>query len=104
MAASYSSSRQFPGEYDTIFDALTKATMHCGFTVTRQDKTSGMIEAKTEFSDISLGEKIIIQLHKDGRVTLKSKCILPTQLFSWGKNKQNISKILMMANSLLGVS
>lgn len=104
MAASYSSSQQFPGEYDKIFDALTKATVHCGFTVTRQDKTSGVIEAKTEFSDTSLGEKILIQLHKDGRTLLKSKCILPTQLFSWGKNKQNINKILMMTHSLLGVS
>lgn len=104
MAANFSSSQHFSGEYDKIFDALMQAAMRCGFGVTLHDKSSGVIQAKTDFSMKSFGEKIHIQLNKDGFAAVKSECALPTQIISWGKNKKNVNRLLMMTTSVLNES
>src|SRR5690349_17364217 len=59
-----------------------------------REQTADRIVASTSVSIASWGEEISITFMLDSRITVTSKCALPTQCFDWGKNKANVRKFL----------
>ena len=56
-------------------------------------KTHNKIIAKSDINFWSWGEVIQIDI-RESYITLTSKCSFPLQCFDWGKNKENISKLV----------
>ena len=53
------------------------------------------IYVKSKANLWSWGEKIEIKLIGNS-INITSKCALPTQIFDWGKNKQNIAQLIII--------
>jgi hypothetical protein len=43
----------------------------------------------------SWGENITVQRVAADRITVRSECSFPTQVFDWGRNEQNVKRFLM---------
>ena len=59
----------------------------------RQD-TNRYIFASATISMASWGEKITVQFLPNGSISVSSACAFPVQIFDWGKNKQNIDRLI----------
>ena len=81
--------------FEQKYEKSLKALKLIKALVTNQDKDSGKIEAKTGFSLKSFGEKVEIKINpKTNEVLISSKPSVPTTLFDYGKNLENVQKIL----------
>ena len=41
----------------------------------------------------SFGERVLVT-REEGRIVLRSSCVLPTQCMDWGKNRRNIQSLV----------
>ena len=81
--------------FEQKYEKSLKALKLIKAVVTNQDKNSGKIEAKTGFSLKSFGEKVEIKINpKTNEVLISSKPSVSTTLFDYGKNLENVQKIL----------
>ena len=48
--------------------------------------------AKVSMSRTSWGERVEVSLANPGMLVIRSRGILPTQIFDWGKNKRNVER------------
>lgn len=51
------------------------------------------VVARIPMNMFTYGERVTVSVDDDGKLTAKSKCLWPMQLFDWGKNKQNINEL-----------
>ena len=59
------------------------------------------IHATTSMGFRSYGEKIDVTIGPDGTLHVRSKCSWPLQLFDWGKNQDNVDKLLQKVGQVL---
>ena len=52
------------------------------------------LRASTGISLWSWGERITVEVERDGRLFVRSACIFPTQCIDWGRNRKNIERLL----------
>ncbi len=52
------------------------------------------ISAHVNVNFWSWGERIVVRFFGEGNLCLTSKCLLPTQCFDWGKNQQNVIRLI----------
>jgi hypothetical protein len=57
-------------------------------------KAPGVFESDVGFSLVSWGERVTVDVRKEGIVEIASESKLPTTLVDWGKNLENLSKVL----------
>jgi hypothetical protein len=50
---------------------------------------------------VSYGEKVIIDIERDGRVRVRSECSSPLQWMDWGKNSSNVRQFLGMLDDIV---
>ena len=58
-----------------------------------EEKDDGFV-AVTDINLRSFGERVSINLLPDNFIQITSKCVLMTQCFDWGKNKENVTKFI----------
>lgn len=58
------------------------------------EETTERIIASSSINLLSWGEKIIINILPDKKISVTSKCIFPLQCLDWGKNKANVRKFI----------
>ena len=63
-----------------------------------KNESDSEINASNKINFLSWGEKIIIKFLDSNRVSITSKCVLPTQRFDWGKNGKNVNSLLSLLN------
>ena len=59
-----------------------------------RQETDQMIIASATMSAMSWGEKITVQFLPNGSISVCSACAFPLQLVDWGKNRQNVERLL----------
>ena len=78
-----------------------KAGLHAlGWTI--RQETNQTIVASATISLHSWGEKISIQFLPNGSVSVTSACAFPLQIYDWGKNKQNVDRLMHAIKSQFG--
>lgn len=86
----------FPAFHQTLLPgahtpaAVAAAMQRAGWTLVQQNEDR--ITGKVGLNLWSFGETVTATL-ADGRVTLRSACVLPTQCFDWGKNRRNVDAL-----------
>jgi len=90
MTAKFEDSRNYQDSPDKLFDRAIIALKECGFKIKETHIETNLLKAKATFSLWSWGEIIEVNISDNGMVTTKSTCTLPSQIFSWGKNKTNV--------------
>lgn len=93
MTAKFEERAIVNGSFNTIFEKCVEAIQHCKFEIVSISERYGLITAKAGFSFWSWGETITVSLSRSGEILVKSECVLPTQVISWGKNEANVNKI-----------
>lgn len=57
----------------------------------------GLVKASVRANSLSWGEQITVSLTQGAEgadVVVRSECSFPLQIFDWGKNKENVERIL----------
>jgi len=49
--------------------------------------------ARTAFGFWSVGERLVVEVESDGTVTVRSECLMPTQMLDWGRNRRNVNAV-----------
>ena len=85
--------------YDSAFDLSVEAIKKIqGSSMSKEDRSSGIIEAKTGISFTSLGDVITIKLSKINdertKVDVESCTAVSTVMFDYGKNQKNVDTII----------
>lgn len=85
--------------YDNAFDLSMEAIKKIqGSNISKEDRASGIIEAKTGISFTSLGDIITVKLSKinDDRtkVDVSSCTAASTVMFDYGKNQKNVDTLI----------
>lgn len=75
-------------DLDEFREKLKRVLAELPFLILRQD--NDRIILKVGWTIWSWGENIIIDLSKNGQVTVLSKCVFPLQCIDYGKNKENV--------------
>src|SRR5947208_15368755 len=82
-------SRRYGLSLDVLREAVARALYELDWTGC--GNWSGRVfVADVRVNFWSWGEKITIEIDRDGMVWIESKCSLPTQCFDWGKNQGNV--------------
>ncbi|MBR9921259.1 MAG: hypothetical protein GYB31_10510 [Bacteroidetes bacterium] len=92
MTAQYSDTKAFDPTVGDLFEDCLAALKECGFKIKETDYDTGLIKARSAINLWSWSEKIEVQIYQGGEVTATSKCLVPTQMTSWGRNKQNVER------------
>lgn len=90
MAARYEKNFSFSLSKVNFKARLQKLVSDNNFRYSEEDD---LIVITTKANLFSWGEKIEIYFIEDNLVRVRSKCILITQIFGWGKNKRNVKMI-----------
>jgi hypothetical protein len=78
---------------EELIQLVKTAVNDCEFLIEKDGEDTFPFHAKANVSGTSWGEKIIINL--DGReITARSECAFFAQCFDWGKNKENVVRLL----------
>ena len=94
MAASDTQSRRFDATPEDLEEAVDRALDDIRASGVNWNRAATKVRASTEFSFWSYGENLTIELFEDGEVEIRSECMFPLQLFSWGKNGRNCRRFL----------
>jgi hypothetical protein len=95
MATSKELVQAFPGDYDTVFDAVVTALQVEGMRIVAADKATGSIQVSSNMSLASWGENVGVQVGVDpaGHVQVAVRSALKFGLVDWGKNQNNINRV-----------
>lgn len=87
-----------------VFNELSKMFMIAEFKVEYVNPERYQIYLSGNMSLKSFGEDIIISFYdpmdEGARIIIYSKCKMPTALFDYGKNRQNVERIAKYITSL----
>ncbi len=92
MAAKFKHTETYPLAKAELLEQVKRALAHCKFKITEIGEDEGVIHAKSAVNFWSWREKIEVNIDADGSVSMKSECVLPTQVVDWGKNKKNVQQ------------
>lgn len=89
---------QYP--YTQVFDIARAALMGMGTAIQQADPHNGTLIAQTGTTVQSFGEIISVQMRPAGTnqtdIHIQSASAVPTTMFDWGKNQQNLNAFEMM--------
>ena len=97
MPSTYNESRNYAASRQVVFAQTVAALNALGFRVKNSSEANGVIEAERDISVLSWGEKIKITIASTSggsQVNVESKSAYPLQAVDWGKNKENVQRIL----------
>ena len=97
MPSTYNESRIYAASRQVVFAQTVAALNALGFRVKNSNEANGVIEAERDISVRSWGEKIKITItptNGGSQVNVESKSAYPLQAVDWGKNKENVQRIL----------
>jgi len=93
---------QLPLSYDRAFDLSMEAVSLMDCTVQKEDRFRGTIIAKTGMSSKSFGEIVSIEITQAAtnsvQIQISSRPKQRTALFDFGKNLDNVDKIIRFLN------
>jgi hypothetical protein len=84
-----------------LLDAVDQALEELGWDADYTGPSS--LSARVGVNFLSWGERVSINV-RDGKVRVRSECSLPTQCFDWGKNRQNVDRLLDCIDKVLSRS
>ena len=73
-------------------ELLEKALANLSYPILKKSKDQ--IILKVDWSVWSWGERINIDFSRPGVVTITSECAFPLQCIDYGKNKENVKKLI----------
>ena len=97
MPSVYNESRDYTASKQVVFKQTVAALSALGFRIKNNNEASGLIEAEKDISVRSWGEKIKITVTSStagSQVNVESKAAYLLQAVDWGKNKENVQRIL----------
>jgi hypothetical protein len=102
MTANHQMNRQYTTDFDLLFMKCQEAIKLCAFELQESDSSSGYIKAKTKMSWKSFGENIELRINHNGAINITSTSSVPTTLYDYGKNKENIESLFRTLDTLIG--
>lgn len=93
LTSTFEDTRPLEAPREVIFRFALIAAEECRFKVRISNQKVGFIRLRTRTSFWSWGEYVDIKITEAGVVRIKSRCVLPTQLVSWGKNRGNVQRL-----------
>jgi hypothetical protein len=85
--------RRYDSSPDALREAVARALSALGWTA--YGNWSGRcFVAEVGYNFWSWGEKISVEIDREGKIRVESRCMLPTQCFDWGKNQCNVDAFL----------
>ncbi len=94
MTASYEKTFRASFDRESFIARVRNLVTNKNFSCSREND---VIVILTNPNLFSWGEKIKIQFIENNIVRVKSKCVLKTQIFDWGKNRRNVKMICELA-------
>ena len=94
MAAGYETTRSFDGGRRDIEEALLVVLRDLGLRWLGDLSGKDSLTVKVPINDCSWGERIEVQFVGPRTVRIGSKCVMPFQLYDWGKNKRNVLAVV----------
>jgi hypothetical protein len=93
----------FDADAGTVFDAFAAAVAALRARVERQDRDAGLLEARTRMGMRSWGERLTVEVTRGsgGRTHVAVSSKLRAQLVDWGKNRENVDRIMRAASAAL---
>lgn len=94
-----------PYGIDAVWGALLSGLANSKFKIVSTDEAAHTMEIKTGISLRSWGEKLHVELASEAegtRVSIRSAAKLGTTLFDYGKNAENVRKIVEIIQTQLG--
>lgn len=91
------------GTYDEVFRAVGQALTEHDFTIREKNYDKGIVTAEVPWTMKSFGERIQMQLRPQKEYVhlhILSTCKLETQLFDWGKNRENVDRLFESVKKL----
>ena len=98
-------SQVVPYGIDAVWGALLSGLANSKFKIVSTDEAAHTMEIKTGISLRSWGEKLHVELASEAegtRVSIRSAAKLGTTLFDYGKNAENVRKIVEIIQTQLG--
>ena len=98
-------SQVVPSGIDAVWGALLSGLANSKFKIVSTDEAAHTMEIKTGISLRSWGEKLHVELASEAegtRVSIRSAAKLGTTLFDYGKNAENVRKIVEIIQTQLG--
>lgn len=98
-------SQVVPYGIDAVWGALLSGLANSKFKIVSTDEAAHTMEIKTGISLRSWGEKLHVELASEAegtRVSIRSSAKLGTTLFDYGKNAENVRKIVEIIQTQLG--
>lgn len=97
ITSQYNDERFVKKHFHNVFPAVKDALKYCGFSINEKEhhQDSVVIRAEAQWTMKSFGEYIRITVTAQNQGTLidfQSRCKVETQIFDWGKNKQNAKR------------
>ena len=100
MAAKHQETRHFTADKEKLMYNAKLAMYANGFAIHYEDAKTGFMMGKSGMSLFSWGENMSITIEDNGNVTIKSECVLPTQIIDWGRNKKVVRKIFSVLEAI----
>jgi hypothetical protein len=82
-----------------LMDAIDEALGLLGWSGSQTDRWS--FSANTGVSLWSWGERVEIDVGRDGRLLIRSECCMPTQCIDWGRNRSNVERFLKKLDRII---
>lgn len=103
MPPSVSATRNYTGDYETVFDAACWAALEAGMTVNHADRVSGVISLSAPASWSSWGENLGIRIGQasPGHIQVIARSTQKLTLVDWGKNAKNIDTLFRQIDAAL---
>jgi len=91
----------FEADPAAIAEAVEQALLRLGWDYQQTER--GHWQATIPWNFWSWGEVVELELGADGTLAVRSRCTWVLQCFDWGKNRQNVKRVLgdLRANPLL---
>ena len=93
MTAGDTMTRRFDARMKRLLDVVD-AALDDGATGVRWSRDGFSARASMGFSFWSYGENLTVEVFEDGAVEVRSVCVFPLHLISWGKNTRNCRRLL----------
>jgi hypothetical protein len=97
LPASYTEEFDDLGSEADVREWVKQAIESLGWSIRKESPRT--ITASTGMNWSSYGERLTIQFHPDGRLSVTSKCVFFAQLFDWGKNEANVRELISAVKS-----
>jgi hypothetical protein len=94
MAAFYEQRVRFDADPDDVLDAFADALDERRAIDVYLSRKRRRVTARTRLNVWCWRERIEIVVRDGGEVTARSRCVIPTQIHDYGKNRQNVKELI----------